>query len=188
MPSSTLNLKSPRSQRYVLWVSGFVLAAGIAAVLVVFLRNTGQSEPQVFSNKPVQKVAKPTKNIPLERAQRELAGKFILTAVQRRRLAEAWPLVGPGIRQGMTYKQWLTGSIPVVPFLDPIKVAPIKVDVSNKNYALIEVVILPKSKTVKSQIFLMEMKRVGTGSKSHWVVNSWAPRSVPTVPNNPGSS
>ena len=188
MPSSTLNLKSPRSQRYLLWVSGFVLAAGIAAVLVVFLRNTGHSEPQVFSNKPVQKVAKPKKNIPLERAQRELAGKFILTAVQRKRLAEAWPLAGPGIRQGMTYRQWLTGSIPVVPFLNRIKLAPIKVDISNKDYALIEVVILPVSKTVKPQIFMMEMVRVGKGSKSHWVVNSWAPRSVPTVPNNPSSS
>ena len=121
MQSSTLNLKSPRTQRYLLWVSAFVLAAGIAAVLVVFLRNTGTPSPQVFSNKPVQKVAKPAKNVPLERAQRDLAGKFILTAVQRKRLAEAWNLAGPGIRQGMTYKEWLTGTIPVVPFLDPIK-------------------------------------------------------------------
>jgi hypothetical protein len=188
VPSSTLNLKSPRSQRYLLWVSGFILAAGVAAVLVVFLGNTGHTQPQVFSNKPVQTVAKPAKNIPLERAQRELAGKFILTAVQRKRLAEAWPLVGPGIRQGMTYKQWLTGSIPVVPFLDPIRIAPIKVDISNKNYALIEVVILPVAKSVKPQIFTMEMIRVGKGSKSHWIVNSWAPRSVPTIPNNPGGS
>jgi len=183
-----MNLKSPRSQRYLLGVSGFVLAAGIAAVLVVFLRNTGHSQPQVFSNTPVQKVAKPAKNIPLGRTQRDIAGEFILTAVQRKRLAEAWNLVGPGIRQGMTYKQWLTGAIPVVPFLDKIKVAPIKVDISNKNYALVEVVILPASKSVKPQIFTMEMIRVGKGSKSHWVVNSWAPRSVPTIPNNPGGS
>ena len=188
MPSSTVNLKSPRSQRYLLWVSGFVLAAGIAAVLVVFLRNTGHSQPQVFSNKPVQKVAKPSTNIPLDRVQRDLAGKFILTAVQRKRLAEAWNLVGPGLRQGMSYKQWLTGTIPVVPFLDKIKVAPIKVDISNKNYAMIEVIILPVSKNVRSQIFTLEMIKVGKGSKSHWVVNSWAPRSVPAIPNNPGSS
>ena len=110
-----MSLKSPRTQRYLLWVSAFVLAAGIAAVLVVFLRNTGNSEPEVFGNEPVQTVAKPGKNIPLEKAQRELAGKFILTAVQRKRLSEAWDLVGPGIRQGMTYKEWLSGAIPVVP-------------------------------------------------------------------------
>jgi hypothetical protein len=182
-----MSLKSPRTQRYLLWLSAFVLAAGIAAVLVVFLRNTGSSETQTFGNEPVQTVAKPGKNLPLEKAQRELAGKFILTAVQRKRLAEAWNLVGPGIRQGMTYKEWLSGAIPVVPFLDPIKLAPIKVDLSQKNYALIEVVILAVSKKVKPQIFTMELIRVGKGSKSHWVVNSWSPRSAPTIPNNPGS-
>jgi hypothetical protein len=182
-----MNLKSPRTQKYLLWVSAFVLAAGIAAVLVVFLGNTGHSERESFSSEPVQTVAKPSKNVPLEKAQRELAGKFILTAVQRKRLQEAWNLAGPGLRQGMTYQEWLKGSIPVVPFLDPIKIAPIKVDISNKNYALIEVIILPVSKKVKSQIFTMEMIRVGKGSKSHWVVNSWAPRSTPTIPNNPGS-
>jgi hypothetical protein len=185
--SSTMNLKSPRTQKYLLWVSAFVLAAGIAAVLVVFLGNTGHSERESFSSEPVQTVAKPSKNVPLEKAQRELAGRFILTAVQRKRLQEAWNLAGPGLRQGMTYQEWLKGSIPVVPFLDPIKIAPIKVDISNKNYALIEVIILPVSKKVKSQIFIMEMIRVGKGSKSHWVVNSWAPRSTPTIPNNPGS-
>jgi hypothetical protein len=182
-----MSLKSPRTQRYLLWLSAFVLAAGIAAVLVVFLRNTGSSETQTFSNEPVQTVAKPGKKLPLEKAQRELAAKFILTAVQRKRLGEAWDLVGPGIRQGMTYKEWLTGVIPVVPFLDPIRLAPIKVDLSQKNYALIEVVILPVSKNVKPQIFTMELIKVGKGAKSHWVVNSWAPRSAPTIPNNPNS-
>jgi hypothetical protein len=183
-----MNVNSPRTQRYLLWVSAFVLAAGIAAVLVVFLRNTGSSTPEVFSNKPVQTVAKPGKNLPLDRVQRDLAGKFILTAVQRKGLAEAWSLAGPGIRQGMTYKEWLTGSIPVVPFLDRIKLAPIKVDVSQKDYAMIEVIILPVSKKVKPQIFTMELIKVGKGADSHWVVNSWAPRSAPTIPNNPGGS
>ena len=182
-----MSLKSPRSQRYLLWMSAFVLAAGIAAVLVVFLRNTGHAEQESFSSEPVQTVAKPAKKVPLDKAQRDLAGKFILTAVQRKRLQEAWNLVGPGIRQGMSYQEWLKGTIPVVPFLDPIKIAPIKVDISNKGYALIEVIIVPVSKKVKPQIFTMEMIKVGKGSNSHWVVNSWAPRSTPTIPNNPGS-
>jgi hypothetical protein len=183
-----MNLKSPRSQRYLLWASGLVLAAGIAAVLVVFLGNTGSSEPEVFSSEPVQTVAQPPKNKPkLEQVQREVAGEFIKTAVQRKRLAKAWNLVGPGIRQGMTYKQWLTGTIPVVPFLDRIKITSIKVDVADKDYALIEAIILPVSNKVKPQIFTMEMIKVGKGSDSHWVVNSWAPRSTPTIPNNPGA-
>jgi len=184
--SSTFNLKSPRNQRYLLWISGFILAAGIAAVLIVFLRNTGHSEVAPKTNQPVDTVTTP-KKVTLEPAARLVAGRFILTAVQRKDLAEAWKLVGPGIRQGMTYKAWLTGMIPVVPFLDPIKVAPMKVDLSEKNHAILEVVLIPKSSKVKPQIFTLDVNKVGKGKDAHWVVNSWAPRSMPTIPNNPSS-
>jgi hypothetical protein len=179
-----LKLKSPRTQRYLLWISGFVLAAGIAAVLIVFLRNTGHSEVAPFTNKPVQKVAKP-KKVPVEPAVRVVAGKFILTAVQRKNLAEAWKISGPGIRQGMTYKEWLSGTIPVVPFLDEIKLAPMKVDLSEKNHALLEVILIPKSKKARAEIFTIDVNKVGKGKNARWVVNSWAPRSHPTIPNNP---
>jgi hypothetical protein len=182
--SSTLNLKSPRTQRYLLWGSGFVLAAGVAAVLIVFLGNTGHSEHAPFSNKPVD-VVKAPKKVALEPAARLVAGRFILTAVQRKNLAEAWKISGPGIRQGMTYKEWLTGTIPVVPYLDEIKLAPIKVDLSEKNHALLEVILIPKSKQARPEIFTIDVNKVGKGKDAHWVVNSWAPRSHPTIPNNP---
>ncbi len=175
---------SRRAQRYLLWASAFVLAAGIAAVLIVFLRNTGSTLPEKFTTTPVDVVKKP-KPVPLESQAREVAGRFILTAVQRKHLDQAWSLIGPGIRQGMTYKQWLKGDIPVVPFLDEIKLSPIKVDLSTKNYALLEVILLPKKKTVKSEIFTLELRKIGKGSKAHWVVNSWAPRTHPTIPSNP---
>ncbi len=177
-----MNLSSPRTQSRMLWLSAFVLAAGIAAVLIVFLGNTGTKEKQVFSNKPVQIVKKP-KIVKLEPEVRVVAGKFILTAVQRKNLAAAWKLVGPGIRQDLTYKQWLTGNIPVVPFLGQIKLAPIKVDLSTKNYALLEVVLLPK--TGHGEIFSIELNKIGKGKAGHWVVNSWAPREAPTIPSNP---
>jgi hypothetical protein len=182
--SSTFSLKSPRTQRYLLGLSGLVLAAGIAAVLIVFLRNTGNSEVAPFTNKPVD-VVKTPKKVPLEPAARVVAGRFILTAVQRKNLAEAWTIVGPGIRQGMTYKEWLSGTIPVVPFLDEIKLAPIKVDLSEKDHALLEVILIPVSKKVRAEIFTIDVNKVGKGKDAHWVVNSWAPRSHPTIPNNP---
>jgi hypothetical protein len=170
-------VKSPRNQKILLWASAVVLVAGIGAVLIVFLGNTGHSEAAPFTNKP--------KKVPLEKEAREVAGRFILTAVQRKGLPESWKLVGPGIRQGLTYKDWLSGTIPVVPFLDPIKIAPIKVDLSSKNYALLEVILVPRSAKVQSAIFTLEVIKVGKGKDAHWVVNSWAPRSHPTIPNNP---
>jgi hypothetical protein len=112
---------------------------------------------------------------------KEVAGKFILTAVQRQNLDQAWPLVGPGIRQDLTYKQWLTGNIPVVPFLKKIKLAPMKVDISQKNYALLEVVLLPFKG--RGEIYDIELiKRQGK-----WLVNSWVPRTHPTIPTNQSS-
>ena len=184
MESITSRLGTRRTQRWLLWVSGFVLAAGIAAVLVVFFRNTGTSVQAPFSNKPVDVVTTP-KKVPLSKDARLVAGRFVITAVQRKNLAEAWTLVGPAIRQDLTYKEWLSGNIPVVPFTSEISVAPIKVDFSSKDYALLEIILLPKSAKVKSEIFTLEMIKVGKGDKRHWVVNSWAPRTHPTIPNNP---
>ena len=180
-----MNLSSPRTQSRMLWLSAFILAAGIAAVLIVFVGNTGSKEKQVFSNQPVQIVKKP-KTVKLEPQVRVVAGKFILTAVQRKNLAAAWKLIGPGIRQDLTYKEWLSGNIPVVPFLEKIKVAPMKVDLSTKNYALLEVVLLPM--TGHGEIFSIELNKIGKGKAAHWVVNSWAPREAPTIPNNPSGS
>ena len=185
MQSSIVNLKSPRNQRYLLLVSGIVLAAGIAAFLIVFLRNTGSTEQERFTNKPVQKVSTP-KKAPLEPAVRVVAGKFVLTAVQRKNLGQAWSLAGPGIRQGLSRKEWLSGNIPVVPFLKPIKLTSLKVDLSSKNYALIELLIVPVKG--RGEIYDMELRKIGTGDKAHWVVDSWVPRAVPTIPNNPSGS
>jgi hypothetical protein len=181
---TTSKLGSRRTQRYLFWAAAILLALGIAAVLIVFLRNTGHSEATPHTNQPVD-VVKTPKKVPLEAAARLVAGRFILTAVQRKNLAEAWKLVGPGIRQNLTYKEWLTGSIPVIPFLHPIKLAPIKVDLSTKNYGLLEVILLPKDAKVRPEIFTIEVIKVGKGPKAHWVVNSWAPRERPTIPNNP---
>ena len=180
-------LASARVQRRVLWLSAFVLAAGVAGILIVFLRDTGHKLNAPISTTPVDRVTIP-KRTPLPKEARLVAGRFVLTAVQRKNLPEAWKLIGPGIRQGLTYKEWLTGNIPVVPFLAPISVAPIKVDLASKNYALLEIILLPKATKAKSAIFTLELIRVGKGDGAHWVVNSWAPRSRPTLPTNPGTS
>jgi hypothetical protein len=177
-------LSSPRAQRRLLWLSGLVLAAGIAGVLIVFLRNTGDKLNAPMSTTPAD-IVKVPKRVPLEKEARLVAGRFVLTAVQRKNLPEAWKLVGPAIRQDLTYQEWLTGNIPVVPFLAPISLAPIKVDYSTKSYALLEIILLPKGKA-KSEIFSLELIAVGKGDKRHWVVNSWVPRSRPTIPNVPG--
>jgi hypothetical protein len=128
--------------------------------------------------------------VPLDRSAREVAGRFILTAVRRRHLAEAWRLVGPDIRQNYTLKQWLTGNIPVVPYNAPIGFAPLHVVYSHPRDALLEVVLFPRRGVrAKPQDFflgLIKIRRPGSGKGGHWVVNSWVPRAAPAVPLRTG--
>ena len=180
-------LSSPRTQRWLLWIGGFVLAAGIAAVLIVFLRDTGTTTPEVFKNEPPTKVAPKPKPVPLEPAVRRVAGDFILTAVQRKNLDKAWALAGPQIRQDLTYKEWLTGNIPVVPYTAPISITPMKVDYSWPNQALVEVAMVPKkgAKNADTELYWLELRRVGKGENKHWLVWSWVPRWAPPIRANP---
>lgn len=176
-------LSTRRGRFWLSVLSGVVLAAGVAAVLVVFVGNTGRKIETPVSNKPAQ-VYKTPKAVPLEPAARVVAGRFIQTAVVRKNLAEAWRLAGPQLRAGLSYKEWLTGNIPVVPYLAAIGKAPIKVDHSYRDDALIEVLLLPAPGVkAKSQFFFMQLKAIGTGANRHWVVESWVPRANIAVPN-----
>ena len=78
----------------------------------------------------------------------------------------------------------MTGNIPVVPFpLDKLEVAPFKIDASYKNSAIVEIALLAKKNSgIRSQIFFMELKRVGTGKKARWVVDNWVPRGSAVIP------
>lgn len=171
-------------------VSGVVLLAGLIAVVVVFdvlgLRNTAHVAPTPLTSKPAQVYHKP-KTVPLAKGVKETAGKFILTAVNRKDLRTAWSLVSPSMKQGFTLKKWLSGSIPVVPY-PVVSLASYKVDESYPRSALLEVALLPGSKSkVKPQIFFIGLEKVGTGAKARWLVDYWAPRgryAVPSTLNN----
>jgi hypothetical protein len=171
------------------WLGAVVLAAGIIAAIVRFVPstngNTGSAAPPQSSAPRAQQTPK---KVPLSSDARQVAGTFILTAVHRKNLDKAWKISGPEIRQDLTYKQWLTGNIPVVPYLEPTSVTPMKIDISQKNYALVEVAMIPKDKAHASQnteLFWLELKRVGKGSNAHWLVWSWTPDSPPATPANP---
>ena len=129
------------------------------------------------------------KTVTLAREARLVAGRFILTAVARRHLAESYDLVGPQLKQGLTRAQWATGSIPVVPFpVNLLQFAPMKVDFSYRDHAMVEVALLPKDgakvdgAAVKPQLFYLELQAYGKGKARHWLVTSWVPRASPRVP------
>jgi hypothetical protein len=165
-------------------ISGGVLVGVALAVTAVFVFGPNKdAAPEVFTNEPAQ-VPKPQVKAPFDPVARQVAVRFVQTAVARKNLDEAWDLAGPTVRGGLTRKEWLTGNIPVVPYpLDLLEVAPFKVDASYRDSALIEIALLPKKNAgIRSQIFFMELKKVGKGAKARWVVDNWVPRASAVTP------
>ena len=162
------------------WIAGLVLVAGIVTFLLVFFRNTAkplESTPLT----PAKPAAVAQKNVPVPKQAKVVAGRFILTAVQRKHLDEAWKLAGPQIRAGLTYKQWLTGNIAVVPWFGQLGQVPLKVDYSYPGEAQFTVILAPKPGTkAKPDTFIMGLKRYG----KQWKVTAWVPYEPPAIRSN----
>jgi hypothetical protein len=161
------------------------IGAGVilVAALALLLTPDKNPAPERFSDLPAVVTKEPVK-APLSDEARQVAVRFVQTAVARKNLAEAWTLSGPNIRGGLTRAEFLTGNNSVVPYpVDELDVAPYKIDYSYTNRALIEVALLAKKGAkIRSQVFFMRLEKVGKGASAHWVVNNWVPRAAAVVP------
>ena len=175
---------SARRRRTAFWFGLVVLVAGVAGATIAFFGDNGTKVAETKSDQPAQ-IYHQRKQVPLDKDARRTAGRFLLTAVPRKNLAESYELTHPDLRQGLTKKEWLTGNIPVQYYpADNLEVATFKVDESYVDEAIIEVALLPKKgETIKPQIFYVGLKKVGKGASASWKVNYFAPRSPPAIPN-----
>jgi hypothetical protein len=184
-------MNSRKFQRWFPWIAGLVLVAGVVAALVILVPNTGGTDANdkaaapKASSPPAQRTeqVKLLKRVPAE--ARRVAGKFLLTAVSRKNLDEAWPLAGPEVRQGMTRKEWMTGNIAVATFFGGIKSAPLKVDYATKDEVLLEVLLTPKAqgKNYKPGVFYVKLNLIGKGANRHWAVNEVTQRVGIPIPS-----
>jgi hypothetical protein len=157
-------------------------AALIAVAVFVGIRyaNTG-AKLEKPTGGPVQTVPPTPKTVNRSAAEmakvRGVAEHFILTAVYRRHLDEAWALAAPSMRQGMTLSDWRTGNIPVVPY--PAKdVAEIKwrLDYSFRKLVGMKIALVPKPHATQTGLVAsMELTAVGTGQDRRWLVDAWVP-------------
>ena len=181
-PGARVPRVARKTRRRVAWMlGGLALCVGIVGILV--LGPDKNPAPQHFSAAPVQQ-PEHLVQAPLPHEARRVAVRFIQTAVARKNLDEAWTLVGPNLRGGLTKERWVTGENPVVPYpIDELDVAPYKVDASYTRSALLEVALLPrKGSGVRAQVFFLELKKLGSGHASRWVVDNWVPRASAVVP------
>lgn len=166
------------------WIAGAVLLLGVLAFWQTQVRSDGNKE--TFSDEPAQ-VTGNQKTVDLPPEARQVVVEFIKTAVVRKNLDRAWEISGPQIRQDMSLREWRTGNIPVVPYLDAeVRNSPVKITWSYPNDAGLEVVLQPKKGSKeKPQLFFVGVKKVGSGTSAKWVVDYWAPYAPPPIPATP---
>ena len=113
MSSFQTALSSARFNRYLMWFSGLVLAAGVAFLLIKLV--PGNDKTQVGADKGFVATL-PAKSLPLTNAKgaqiktyaqldpqvRATIRTFLASAVARRHLDKAWPVIAPSMKQGYT--------------------------------------------------------------------------------------
>src|SRR3954462_5957750 len=84
-----------RWEKLLPWFAALILAAGVVAAIVKFVPSTSGTTDSSKTQNPTKGAPNPPKSLPLSKEARDVAGRFILTAVRRQHLAEAWKLSGP---------------------------------------------------------------------------------------------
>ncbi len=173
-------LSSRRMNRWLPWIAGAVLVAGVIAFLVAYFGNTADTKESFGPGKAQTFGAQRT--VALAPAARDVAGKFVRGAVLRENLDQAWSLSTRNARGGLTHKEWLGGDIPIVPLSAPLdKAAITKIVYSHPRDAEINIVLVPKmpnANRVKTTLYVVDLKKVG----SRWLVDYCQPQSSPGAP------
>jgi len=162
-----------------------VLVAGAIAFMVAVFGGSGEKAPLPPASTQAKPPPPPVAKV--EKGARVAAGKFILTAVARKNLAESWAVTHPELKRGYTLAEWKKGDIPVIPFpVDAIDEARFKVDEVHKNMVVLEVALIPRPGAEQdATVFFIGLKALGTGSERRWLVDYWAPNANVPVPDDP---
>lgn len=183
------------SARAFMVVAALILVVGVVAFATVKLGGDGEGaakqptteEPTLEDFNPATTEPVPS---PVAPEARQAAGEFILAAAGREDLEKAWDLTHPELKAqcGCTYKQWLTGNIPVQYYpTGNLEGATFGVDESTARRVVLEVLLSPKpGEEVDPQAFFIGLKAVGKGAKLKWLVDYWAPIVGLPVPQTPG--
>lgn len=105
-------------RRRAAWTAGAVGAVALVAVGTMLLPK-GRTQPVIhLSGREI--VYHPPKTVAMTPARRraidQLLDAFVPAAVERRRPADALPLVTPAMKSSVTRAEWAAGNLPVIPY------------------------------------------------------------------------
>ncbi len=190
-------VRSLAGSRLFLWISMLVLVAGLIAFVTVRLGSGGATTqssspppPNIDGTNYVPgQEQKPAKISQVPQAARVTAAEFILAAVGREDLPKAWRLSHPDLKKqcACTYRQWLTGNIPVQPFPTAgLRGVAYGVNELAPRRVVLETLLQSKpGSEIGDGAFYLGLKAVGKGSHLTWLVDYWAPMGAPPVPLTP---
>ena len=172
-----------------LWISGCFLAVGVVVFLAVFVFGESSGLHSPISKQAAQSAPKEVKAKPDPKAYK-VARTFMETAVLRKNLDTAYPLVDHELKGGLTKKQWETGNIPVDPYpAGNIKTAGFEVVWSYKTQLMLLVDLVAKKgsgSNIRPHLpFWLGLVRAHNKPNGKWLVNYWVPDYTPPVQCGP---
>lgn len=187
-------LRSPGVGQGVFWVSALVLLAGVIAYATVHWGSADSKPvagvPEDFTEFDPGPTTTPPAVSEVPKAARAAAGQFILAAAGREDLPKAWKLSHPDLKRQCecTYKQWLTGNIPVQPFPTAgLRGVSYFVDELAPKRVVLQVLLKPApGSDLADQAFHIGLKAVSNGKGTAWLVDLWSPISGIPIPQGSG--
>ena len=172
-------LASPRRRRRLAWSAALLTVFG--AVVFAMVTFTG---PKPAADAPSSASApywlppdEPVTVAPTRArvsAGLDVARRFIATAVARRHVERSWALVTPSLREGYTRAQWARGDIPIIPY--PVESARWEIDYTYAKEMGFQVALFPRrGEKVRPTVFNLDLKAVGRGDRTRWLVEGFTP-------------
>jgi hypothetical protein len=172
-------LTSHRFRRRLAWTLAPLALAGTAVAVAIHLGNTGKRRETHFRNEPAWVYREP-KLHRLTGAERtrlvDTMERFVRTAVARKDLDSAWPMLGPDLRAGMTRREWDSGDNTVIPYR-AVGISHLSVLYSYDGDVAFDVSLLgARSEDTIAKTFTIELRRAPR--RDRWIVASWVPKGV----------
>jgi hypothetical protein len=172
-----------------MWALSVLAIAGSLAGAALLLPEQNAPSPRAPSPHGAVIIYRPPAPVRYAKSTRIVATgvvlAFLQSAVIRKHLGRSYDLVTPKLRQGLTRRSWVTGTIPVVPMPRGTDLRAMVLLESIRNELTYRVSLFPPKKSgVKPQLFDVTLRRL----HNHWRVDSWVPSISGLYSSNVGAS
>jgi hypothetical protein len=169
-----------------IWFSSAVFAVGLIAFVGGFVLRGSPGAHSPISKKAAQSPQKLVKAPPSKEALK-VARQFLETAPLRKNLDQAYDLVGPALKAGITRKEWNAGNTRIIDYpARNAKTTALIVDWSYKTEMMLEVDLVKRhgaGPQIRPHLgFYLGLERKGGKPNGQWQVTTWIPTWHPPLP------